>query len=202
MTAVSKWCVQTNPRALEIHSEASRALPCCFNRPWPVEGSIAPHLLTMDRPHQGSSRRSRSLSRCGTNVNEVCRCFWEAHPGLEQKETVLGQQCFWCSYTHTLVLSYYTWFTVKGPLLPLHGAVIFKQSKVCPSSGTLSPQSQPIKVAALWLQLSRRAQELVPFEVFLQFLVAKWFCLKKKSTLYGAEIAQSFIAFQTHSQRK
>lgn len=64
--------------------------------------------------------------------------------------------------THTLVLSYYTWFTVKGPL-PLHGAVIFEQSEVCPSTGNLSPQSQPIKVAARWLQLCHWTQELVPF---------------------------------------
>lgn len=95
MTAVSKRCVQTNLRALTIHSEASKALPCCFIHPWPVEGAITPCLLTTD------GAQGRSLSCCGTNVNEVWRCLWEARPGLEQRETVLEQQCFWCSYTYS-----------------------------------------------------------------------------------------------------
>lgn len=71
---------------------------------------------------------------------------------------------------------------MKGPLLPLRGAVILEQSEACPSAGTLSPQSQPIKVAALGLQLCHSAQELVPFEEFLQF------------TLSRAEKAQSLNA--------
>lgn len=69
-------------------------------------------------------------------------------PRVRAEEAVLGQQCFG-DPTHTLVLSYYTWFTVKGPLLPLHGAVIFEQSEVCPSAGTLSHQSQPTQELVL-----------------------------------------------------
>lgn len=80
MTAILKWCIQTNPQALEIHSEASRALPCCFNHPWPVDGHLTPCVLTMDGPHQSSSRQSWSF------VPLWHKCEWSL-------EMLLGSPC-------------------------------------------------------------------------------------------------------------
>lgn len=138
--------------------------------------------------------KSLSVSPCGTNVNEGAGdAFVKPILSLSRRK-----QCFWCSYTHTLVLSYYTWFTVKGPLLPLHGAVIFEQREACPSAGTLSPQSQSIKVAARCSQLSHWAREWVPFEVLLHFIVAKWFCFKVHCTVQKSTVVQC----TTHSWRK
>lgn len=51
-------------------------------------GGHTPALLTVDGPHQSSSRQSWCLSHCGTNVNEVWRSFWDS-------------SAFWCSYTHS-----------------------------------------------------------------------------------------------------
>lgn len=148
MTAVSKWCIQTNLQALEILSEARWALLCCFDHLWPVEGNVIPCLLTMDGP----CPKQREVK------TDLCPSWHKCEWSLEMKPTQVGSRkpC-WDSSAfgatrHTLVLSYYTWFTVRGPLLFLC-MVLSSSSRacvVCPSAGTLSPQSQPIKVAAWW----------------------------------------------------
>lgn len=139
------------------------------------------------------------------------KCEWsldkllgKPNPRFKQKETVLGQQCFWCSYTHTLVLSYYyTWFTVKGPLLPLHGAVIYRAeggASFCRHLVTTEPASQSGRPVVAALSLGSTTGSF--WGAFLQFIGAKRFGLKL-STLYRAEKAQSFGAlFVTHSQSK
>lgn len=47
----------------------------------------------------------------------------------------------WCSYTNSGAVLLHL-ITGEGPAASLHGAVIFKQGEVCPSAGTLSPQSR------------------------------------------------------------
>lgn len=146
----------------------------------------------MNGPQQSRSRQRWSLSHCGTNVNEIWRCFWDAHPGFEQKEKVLGKQCFWCSY-----LLWCSPITLDL-LWRAHSFLCMVLSSSSRTSWVLlqAPCRHRARqsVAALWSQLCHWAQELVSSEVFLWFLVAKWFCLKQ-STLYRAEKAQSFNAF-------
>jgi len=116
----------------------------------------------------------RGLTKPAQGKVDLCPTveqMW-AKSGDASGKPILGysrrKHCWDCNAlgapTHTLVLSCYTWLTAKGPLLSLHGAVIFEQSEVCPSAGTLLPQSQPIEVAVLWLQPCHWAQEPVPVE--------------------------------------
>lgn len=185
---------KTNLQALEIHSEASRALPCCINHPWPVEGGLTPCLLTMD------GTLPKQLKVKLIFVNEVWRCLREARPGFEQRETVLSQQMLLVllhTHTHSGALLLHLIYC-EGPTPPsawcchlrAEGAVSF-----CRHLVTTEPAQSK------WLPCGHSSvtglRKLVPFEVLLQFIVAKWFCLKQ-STLYRALSA----LLVTHSQRK
>ena len=133
-------------------------------------------------------------------MNEVWGCWV-----LEQKDKSVGTAVLFGAPTHTwcspITLDIYCEGPTPSSAWCCH--LQAERARVCPSAGTLSPQSQPIKsgrpmVAALSFGL----ENWFLFDEFLQFLVAK-VVLSQKSTLYRAEKAQSFHAFLvTLSQRQ
>lgn len=101
MTAVSKWCVQTNLQALEIHWEARRALPCCFNHPWQLEGALTPCFAD----HGWASPNQLKVKLIFVPLWH--KCEWSLEMPLVSPSRVraegnsVGIAVLWCSYTHS-----------------------------------------------------------------------------------------------------
>lgn len=94
----------------------------------------------------------------------------------------VGIAVLWCSYTHSGALLLHLIYC-EGPT-PFSAWCCHLQAEQGVSSYRHLVTTQPASnVAAQQLQLCHWAQDSHAFEVFLQFILAKWFCLKQ-STLY------------------